>query len=389
MPAVKHSSITLVSMFRTLAWIAVSAVILFVIIPALSYGVWKIWPHQSKNVVIINKTVPFDNFYEHQSFFWILNHLKFRHSNGDYDLSENYFGFKPQKTGDAQQADFSKLNTVQKDSIISSMDLLYIIDTYGIYERDYDPGSKTNKKLYGGLTQVDLDMLEASIKAEKSVVVEFNTIASPTSNRIRTDFERLLGIQWSGWVARYFDELDIVLNTDIPEWIMEAYVKQHGHWDFKGKGVIFIKNDGKIEVFDYPKMMHNAVPFIHSTSKSRSQYSLPERVAYPHWIEVNRVSRDFEVISYYDLEPSEEGRRKLAQMGLPRYFPATVKRKNGSGDVYYFSGDFAGHSVIKPGRQFFGVPWLWRFFYSPEDYSRRDSFFWQYYFPLMKNIMAE
>jgi hypothetical protein len=77
----------------------------------------------------------------------------------------------------------------------------------------------------------------------------------------------------------------------------------------------------------------------------------------------------------------------LKEMGLPKYFPATVRRKNGDGYIYYFAGDFAGHSRIEPSHRYFGLPWLWKFFYGPEDYSRRDSFFWQYYYPMMKNIL--
>jgi hypothetical protein len=357
------------------------------LIPGLSFMIWKSLPFRPVEIVIVNKTVPNGEHWEHQSFFWLLNHLKLVHSKGDYLKHTDYYGYKPGNGEFGKSLDFVGKSSPEIREIGGRLDHLYFIDTYGVYERDLNPNSSTNKKLYGGMVMEDLDLIKSAIAHEKTVIVEFNTIANPTSKTIRKDFEQLMGIQWSGWIARYFDELDKFLNTDIPEWILSNYIEQHGDWDFKGKGVIFIGEKGAIEVFTYPEMINHKVPLIFSPLQSQEKFALPPKVAYPHWIEINRISKDYEVISYYDLQPSQLGLQKLENMGLPRYFPATVRKSNGRGHTYYFSGDFAGHSIIEPSHRFFAVPWLWRFFYSPEDYSRRDSFFWQYYFPLMKDIL--
>ena len=96
------------------------------------------------------------------------------------------------------------------------------------------------------------------------------------------------------------------------------------------------------------------------------------------------------MVSYYDLSPTDEGLEKLRSMGLPRYFPAVVTRKIGeNGKLYYFSGDFADNPVQDSSHKFFGIARLWKMFLGAEDLSNRNSFFWNYYFPLLKEILSE
>jgi hypothetical protein len=95
------------------------------------------------------------------------------------------------------------------------------------------------------------------------------------------------------------------------------------------------------------------------------------------------------VISYYDLAPTDAGIVKLSELGLPRYFPAVVMKKNGEGKLYYFSGDFADNPVSGSSYNFYGIEKLWRMFLHSEDYSQRNSFFWNYYYPLMGSILKD
>ena len=133
----------------------------------------------------------------------------------------------------------------------------------------------------------------------------------------------------------------------------------------------------------------NTVPNIMSSPKSQDTYGIPEIVKYPYWIDIIFVSREFEVISYYDLAPTDAGIAKLSELGLPRYFPAVVMKKNGAGKFYYFSGDFADNPVSGSSYNFYGIEKLWRMFLHSEDYSQRNSFFWNYYYPLMGSILKD
>ncbi|WP_373493921.1 hypothetical protein [Aquiflexum sp.] len=370
------------------------ALLFFVATPLLSLGVWYLIPSGQFGVLIVNKTVPDHEYQEHQSIHWLLNHFRYtKQDGGFYDQSKDYFGYFPGTTlEDASINDFSSLSENAIDKLLTDNHLVYFADTYGVYENDFmEPVLEgPSKKIYGGMDQSDIGFLKAAYKKEIDIIAEFNTIASPTSKAVRMEFENLAEIKWTGWITRYFDELDTLLNIDLPRWLINGYVTHHkGTWGLSGPGMVFLHENGSLEILQFGRDFKNNVPNIVSTSKNQKKYEIPEIVKYPYWIDVVLVSREFEVISYYDLLPTEVGIGKLREMGVPRYFPAAVVKENGNGKFYYFCGDFADNPVSGSSYKFFGISKLWRMFLQSEDYSQRDSFFWNYYYPLMKNIIKD
>jgi hypothetical protein len=370
------------------------ALLFFVATPLLSLGIWYLKPISQLGVLIVNKTVPNNQYQEHQSIHWLLNHFRYTKQDGNfYDESKDYFGFFPgTKVEDSSISDFSELSVNEIDKLLNENQLVYFADTYGVYESDFgEPVSESpSKKVYGGMNQSDIEFLKVALKKEVDIIAEFNTIASPTKKDVRMEFENLADIKWTGWITRYFDELDTLLNNDLPRWLINGYVSQHeGVWALSGPGMVFLHENGTLEILQFGKDFLSNVPSIVSTSKNQKKYGIPEIVKYPYWIDVVLVSRDFEVISYYDLLPTEEGIDKLREMGVPRYFPAAVVREIGKGKFYYFCGDFADNPVSGSSYKFFGISKLWRMFLQAEDYSQRNSFFWNYYYPLMKNILND
>jgi hypothetical protein len=370
------------------------AVLFFVVTPLLSFGIWYLTPSSPLGVLVVNKTVPNQEYQEHQSIHWLFNHFKYTKQNGSvYDKSKDYFGFFPGNTLEESKInDFSSLSSNEMDNLLNKNQLIYYADTYGVYENDFNEPISENpsKKIYGGMDQSDIDFLKAAFVKEVDIIAEFNTIASPTRKNVRLEFENLAEIKWTGWITRYFDELDTLLNNDLPSWLIKAYVNQHdGVWGLVGPGMVFVHENGTLEILQFGKDFKSNVPNIVSTAKSQKRYEIPEIVKYPYWIDVILVSSDFEVISYYDLLPTETGIDKLREMGVPRYFPAAVVKENGKGKFYYFCGDFADNPVSGSSFRFYGISKLWRMFLQAEDYSQRNSFFWNYYYPLMKNILKD
>jgi hypothetical protein len=368
--------------------------LIFILIPLGSLILWHLIPVSSLEVVIIDKTVPNQRYQEHQSIHWLLNHFRYTKSGGEiYNASLDYLGFFPGNDNDKYQIkDLSGQNESEINNKIESTRLVYFADTYGVYENDLleEPIQNYSKKVYGGMDKHDLGFLEKAYKAEIDIISEFNTIASPTNKEVRKEFENLIGIKWTGWIARYFDELDTALNVDLPPWLVSGYNKQHQvSWDFSGPAMVFLHENGQIEILKNKAEIKNVVPSIVSSLKSQKEFGLPEIVKYPYWIEIILVSREYEVVSYYDLAPTEEGIQKLNELGLPRYFPAVVMKKNGSGKVYYFCGDFADNPISTSSFKFSGIEKLWRMFLHSEDYSQRNSFFWNYYYPLMNSILDD
>jgi hypothetical protein len=370
------------------------AVLFFVVTPLLSFGIWYLTPSSSLGILVVNKTVPNQEYQEHQSIHWLLNHFKFTKQNGSvYDKSKDYLGFFPANTLEESKInDFSTFSTDEINKLLNENQLIYFADTYGVYENDFKQAvlESPSKKVYGGMNQKDISFLKEAFQQEVDIIAEFNTIASPTRKDVRLEFENLADIKWTGWITRYFDELDTLLNNDLPRWLIKAYVNQHdGVWGLAGPGMVFVHEHGTLEILRFGNDFKSNVPNIVSTAKSQKRYEIPEIVKYPYWIDVILVSSDFEVISYYDLLPTEAGIDKLREIGVPRYFPAAVVKENGKGKFYYFCGDFADNPVSGSSFRFFGVSKLWRMFLQAEDYSQRNSFFWNYYYPLMKNILKD
>lgn len=370
------------------------ALLFFVATPLLSFGIWYLTPSSPFGVLTVNKTVPNQEYQEHQSIHWLLNHFKYtKQDGGSYEKDKDYFGYFPGGSlEESTISDFTSISTEDIDKLLEENSLVYFADTYGVYENDFRESfvESPSKKVYGGMDQSDIKFLKAAFEKEIDIIAEFNTIASPTKKSVRMEFENLAEIKWTGWITRYFDELDTLLNNDLPRWLIQEYLAQHkGAWRLTGPGMVFVHEDGSLEILEFGKDFKSNVPNIVSTVKNQKKYEIPEIVKYPYWIDVNLVSRDFEVISYYDLLPTAEGIDKLREMGVPRYFPAAVVKENGKGKFYYFCGDFADNPVSGSSYKFFGISKLWRMFLQAEDYSQRDSFFWNYYYPLMKNIIKD
>lgn len=367
---------------------------IFFAFPLISYLVWKGTSSAKLEVVILDKTVPFKEQGEFQSIQWVLNHLKYVKSDESLYLGElGYWGFYPKDNSDEFEIkDFTQLSDVEIDRLADDLDLLYISDTYGVYEGDFgkSQGQNRSKKIYGGMDRSDLQIIKKSIEKEKVIITEFNSIASPTSKQIRTEFEELMDMRWTGWIGRYFDELDTVLNEEIPRWMIETYKKQHQDiWDFRGSGLIFLHENGRIEVMKNIEHLGDPVPTVVTNLQAQTRYGLPEMVKYPYWFDIMLVSRDFEVISYYDIQPTAAGVELLREMGLPRYFPAVVHKKSGNASFYYFSGDYSDNRIADNSYQYQGIATLWRMFLHPDDFSQRRSFFWNFYYPLMKEILRD
>ena len=69
---------------------------------------------------------------------------------------------------------------------------------------------KRSEKIVGGLEMEEWQSIVGRLASNKKsmLIAEYNTFASPTSEAVRKELQDYLGISWSGWIGRYFDELD-------------------------------------------------------------------------------------------------------------------------------------------------------------------------------------
>lgn len=369
-------------------------ILLFVVgFPLLSYGIWVFLPSKTLDLIVIDKTVPKDTYQEHAGLFWTLNHLKYKKSTNDsYDLKKDYLGYFPGETDNSGSVnDLQGNSETEIRDLVKKHDLIYFTDSYGVYEGDFSKNQDVllTKKIYGGLDNSDIQLIRMAKEEDKVLVAEYNTMASPTTKSFRMEFENLMGVKWTGWIARYFDDFDTLNNTLIPKWMIRQYQRQHESWDLSGPGLIFIKESGEIEAFLHSQDYQNKIPLVRTQKINKHGFNLPEVVPYPDWFDVVMIERDYQVISYYDIDPTVDGVQRLRRMGLPRFFPAAIVRNTGNATQYYFAGDYSDIRGNFGSPYFFGLPTLWRGLYAASDYSDQQGFFWNYYHPLISQILRK
>ncbi len=157
---------------------------------------------RSLSIVVLDKTVPFDTYLEHDGFFWLLNQYKIVQPSGEpYDRTEDYLGAIPGPVPGDPPVETRDLT----EAVALEADLLYVIDTYGVYEEDLASGEEKkaalerSRKIYGGLTVEEARALRAARNRGSTVVAEFNSLASPTGREAAAILEEIVGVRWTRW----------------------------------------------------------------------------------------------------------------------------------------------------------------------------------------------
>ncbi len=341
------------------------------------------------NILVLDKTVHDENRNEHNSFFWILRHEKYKKTDTSlYDPNEDYYGFFPNIHSGIRDYNIRRIQIEEIDSLTEKLDMIYYTDTYGVYFNEWYKGLKIADravKIHGGLNQNDYLLLKNMYQQKKLVLTEFNLYASPTSSLIRLKTEQLLGIQWSGWSGRYFATLDTMRNNDIPYWVIRTYKQEHqGEWPFRSAGIIFTRSDNKVVILEKGIHLNIEVPMIVTNEKFTNSYGLPQKVHYPFWFDIETTGARNEVVSNFELFTTVFGDSLLKENNIPRVFPAVIKAKDRP--FWYFSGDFADNPVSQFSACFEGIRKVDILLYNNNTESRK-RFYWTYYVPLVTKIM--
>ena len=194
---------------RYIKWIVL---FLFVLIMPLAIWIWEDQHAQKLDIIILDKTVPDGDLREHKGLTWLLNHVHIKKINGDsYHEKEDYAGV-------AYDDKKAVVRELPKD--ISSASLIYVADTYGIYESKQE---KQSDKIEGGLSSSEWASIHRAVdSSDVPLVMEFNSISSPTEPSVRHEVSQYLGFEQKGWTGRYFKDLSND-NGEIPQWLVDSY----------------------------------------------------------------------------------------------------------------------------------------------------------------------
>ncbi|MBP2656117.1 MAG: hypothetical protein H6Q73_3686 [Firmicutes bacterium] len=355
-----------------------AAIVLVVALPAI---IWWFKPEVPLNVVILDKTVPVNNYREHKALMWLLNNLKYVNSKTGvaFSYDKDYYGFFPLE---------NKTYVIRKlPDDVHEADVIYVTDTYGVYSEDYfGENLKGNRSelIYGGLTTDEVSSIQSSLNNRNILIAEFNTLASPSTDEARSRMEELLGVKWTGWIGRYFDDLSSA-NRELPLWLVHNYEQQYlVAWSFSGPGFAFINKDDGVVILQMGKAAGERLNRIYFTPEALAHYKVKNGVEYSYWFDVVEAAQDAEVLAEYHLDVTEEGAKILKNSGLPNAFPAIVKRF-GKYRTYYFAGDFADNNNIQESWKVT----VWRPKLGIDALVRQDKLYWQVYFPFMEKVLEE
>lgn len=354
---------------------------------------WIITPNTKLVIAIIDKTVLTKKGQEHISLNWVLNNKKFtKTSDKPYNVSQDYFGFFPQEDEKYKLKGLERFSHSKLDQLSNDADLVYFTDTYGIYNNEWFHNGDINERsgiLYGGLSDKDIQLLKLMKEKRKLIITEFNTIGSPTAKENRRSFEELFQLKWTGWTARYFDNLDIKKNKEIPAWLIRNYKNTHGDsWPFTRSGIAFVNNNNEVIILEEGTHLNESMPRIVTNEKFQKEYGLPESIKYPFWFDIIVPNIPVnESVSEFEINANKDGIDILKESGIPLSFPAVTRHLKDDYSFFYFSGDFADNPVPLISSYFKGIRFFKGFFYDERNIMERGSFFWNFYKPLLSNIL--
>jgi len=374
---------------KTIKTILIILVIL-VLIPLVSWLIWGLHSGKPLNIMVLNKTVLSLERKEHRALFWFLIHQKYTKPDGKvYNMNKDYFGFHPIKPEKTRKYVVNRIKLTEIDKLANDYDMAYFADTYGVFFNEWYRGRNINDKgtlIEGGLNNNDYLFLRKMFELKKLVIGEYNFFATPTDDLVRRRAEELLGIQWSGWIGRYFNDLDIDKNKILPIWVVEQYnSKNENDWAFKGEGIVLINESTKdVIVLEAAKHLDLSVPEIQTTEYGKSKFDIPANVNFCQWFEINYTEKN-KVIAEFKIHINMEGKPLLDKYNLPSRFPAVIESGTDS-PFYYFTGDFTEYPVKMFTAKLAGIDLMKGLLYNSRPASP-SKFYWTYYQPLLSGIM--
>ncbi|WP_377890957.1 hypothetical protein [Alkalihalobacillus sp. R86527] len=355
--------------------------LLLLVIICIPIIIWFFQEEHQQDVFIIDKTVPDETYREHRGLTWLLNYQKWVKEDGAaYDASQDYTGFHPGSEREYETSSFP--NT------LTDYELIYLADSYGVYEDEYDGDSSNGDRsssLYGGMKVEEVNKIAEAVQKGSTFIAEFNAFASPTEETARERLYSVLNLEWSGWIGRYFDELEV--GGEVPAWAVKNYEEQTGEkWKFEGEGLLLVDESDQLIVIEEEDLGDETVQF--SFTENGEDYFddhiVKESSAYHYWFDIVIPENDQEVLATYSLDVNEEVEETLSNNGIPLTFPAVVHHQ----DTYYFAGDYADRSSTFDFYQYKGIPLINRYLSFGDDTSI-DAFYWKMYFPMMQSILEK
>jgi hypothetical protein len=359
-------------------------------------GKWQARPYADLGMLVVDYTVPFENFREHAGFFWLLNHRKIRApvarpagADPDYgeswQLARDYVGYRP-----SDREHPVRLSHVDRKAV----EMIYVADTYGVYKDDLkNIDTETahmdySALVFGGLSNGDVYALTDFVGRGGLLVAEFNAFCEPTPLPERHLMEDLFGVDWTEWVGRVFS--DPYDEADVPHWLPREFAKQYPDKELPHTPILLlVSRAGRLLVFGGPSL-GDVAPRLMMTDAGRKRYpNAAGDAPYYFWFSLVRARPNTLVYARLQMPEIEGISALLFEIATGQTPPALTQRASGPGRAIYFVGDFAdidfdpgnyaseaaisnGGSAVSLGGMT-TAPTFWRFYAPVVDQLLREA----------------
>ncbi len=374
---------------RRLGWLLLLLLLLF---PLWMWLGWLVQPETPLSVLVLDKTVPDSTRQEHRALAWVLLHEKIVGPTGHlFDLNRDYFGFFPLRHEQYLLKGLEQFDSTGVDSLARLYQAAYFADTYGVYYNEWYLHRNLTERsplIYGGTRWQDVRLLRRMREQKKLIVLEFNSVGTPTPARYRQPIQEMFHFQWSGWTGRYFEMLDTLKNPELPRWIVRLYRQQHhNRWPFTGGGIVLVHTSETIEILSEEQDLSYPYPQIVSTPAGRHRFGLPEKIDFAYWFDIVYPQGENRSFAEYHLLTTARGDSLLKTHGIPHRFTALFGHQDGYW-FYYLAGDFSDNPISLSTSHLRWIEFFRGLMYTREPLDR-TRFFWQFYRPLVTTILRE
>jgi hypothetical protein len=154
-------------------------------------------------------------------------------------------------------------------------------------------------------------------------------------------------------------------------------------------GVVMVHEDETIVILEYPTHINKPQPYIKTSSENRRKYGVSDNIPFPGWFEVTQPSSpQGQIISWIELNPTQEGLAILNRYNAPSRFPAVIEFK-GDKNLIYLTGDYSYSNVSRRFVRMKGSRFIELFLGDLNDVTDRHAFFFGYYLPMFSTILKE
>lgn len=243
------------------------------------------------------------------------------------------------------------------------------------------------KSLLGGwLRATDARALTGFISRGGAVIGEGGLLPAVLDAEALWRVEDCFRVRSTGWVGLSVD--DIGDREQTPGWILERLRREGDLTTVSGPSVIFLKDD-QILVLRGDLELEGEVHEIGwmETTTLISGEGISSSVPYRGWFEVVQPRGGCEVLAEHRIHVTEWGAQKLAAAGLSETSPCFIGYR-GAHASYYIAASFSQDGPNDFWAQMAGYPKLASFTSSTFG-DKKDRAFWEFYYPLMRQVILE